>query len=229
MPEIHIAISKCMDEVGFVSKSRTNDLQKYKYRGIEEIYASVQKVFAKYGIYSVNTILSERSEERTTKNGSHLIYRILHIRHRFYCSADSSYIETETIGEGMDSGDKASNKAMSVAEKYSIIQLLKIPTSEAIDPDAESHEVKPKNELSNSADSVRPTNVSKKENKASSSGQPKASAVYDNSDKAAQTALAKHLEKKEIPAHLWEEIGSELDGKDKAMIDEIISKALSKG
>ncbi|MBR2681016.1 MAG: ERF family protein, partial [Exiguobacterium sp.] len=48
------------------------------------------------------------------------------------------------IGEGMDTGDKASNKAMSVGMKYAAFQLFMIPTEEMIDPDAECHEVKPK-------------------------------------------------------------------------------------
>ena len=46
----------------------------------------------------------------------------------------------------MDTGDKATNKAMSIALKYAAFQIFMIPTEETtIDPDAESHEVAPKN------------------------------------------------------------------------------------
>jgi hypothetical protein len=41
----------------------------------------------------------------------------------------------------MDSGDKAANKAMSVAHKYALLQALCIPTEEMADPDRESFEV----------------------------------------------------------------------------------------
>jgi hypothetical protein len=41
----------------------------------------------------------------------------------------------------MDSGDKASNKAMSVAMKYAMFQMFMIPTEEMVDPDGESHDV----------------------------------------------------------------------------------------
>ena len=41
----------------------------------------------------------------------------------------------------MDSGDKASNKAMAIAHKYALLQLLAIPTEDAKDPDAETHHV----------------------------------------------------------------------------------------
>ena len=40
----------------------------------------------------------------------------------------------------MDSGDKASNKAMAAAMKYAICQILCIPTEEIKDPDGESPE-----------------------------------------------------------------------------------------
>lgn len=43
----------------------------------------------------------------------------------------------------MDSGDKATNKAMSVALKYACFQVLMIPTEEMLDPDSETHEVAP--------------------------------------------------------------------------------------
>ena len=44
----------------------------------------------------------------------------------------------------MDSGDKATNKAMSIAFKYACFQVFCIPTEEMADPDAECHEVKPR-------------------------------------------------------------------------------------
>ena len=43
----------------------------------------------------------------------------------------------------MDSGDKATNKAMSIAFKYACFQVFCIPTEEMVDPDKESHEVTP--------------------------------------------------------------------------------------
>jgi hypothetical protein len=44
----------------------------------------------------------------------------------------------------MDSGDKASNKAMSVAYKYAFMQIFCIPTEEEKDTEYKSPEVKPK-------------------------------------------------------------------------------------
>ena len=40
----------------------------------------------------------------------------------------------------MDSGDKATNKAMAIAMKYALFQVFCIPTEEMKDPDAETPE-----------------------------------------------------------------------------------------
>ena len=53
---------------------------------------------------------------------------------------DGSNVSGTLIGEGMDSGDKASNKAMSIAMKYFCFQTFMIPTEEMKDPDAEVHD-----------------------------------------------------------------------------------------
>jgi len=43
----------------------------------------------------------------------------------------------------MDSGDKATNKAMSAAYKYACFQAFSIPTESREDADYQTHEVKP--------------------------------------------------------------------------------------
>ena len=57
-------------------------------------------------------------------------------------STDGSEVCATVIGEGMDSADKSSNKAMAVAFKYACFQVFCIPTEEMAkdDPDAYSPE-----------------------------------------------------------------------------------------
>ena len=100
------------------------------------------------GLFIVPEILEHRREERETEkqiNGqavkSLLKYSILTIRYTMY-APDGSNVSCVVVGEGMDSGDKASNKAMSIGLKYACFQLFMIPTEEtAVDPDAETYEV----------------------------------------------------------------------------------------
>ena len=53
-------------------------------------------------------------------------------------TTDGSYVDTVNVGEAMDSGDKGMNKAMSIALKYSLLQMFLIPTEEPKDPDKET-------------------------------------------------------------------------------------------
>lgn len=143
-PLIFDAINKVMQEVGAIGKDSKNQQQGFKYRGIDAVMNALNPVMVKYGVFMVPTVLEQTREERTTGKGGLLIYSILKVRFRFY-TKDGSYVETTVIGEGMDSGDKASNKAMSVALKYAAFQVFMIPTEELMDdPDKECHEVMPK-------------------------------------------------------------------------------------
>lgn len=142
-PMIYAAMSNIMAEVGAVAKNRNNTQQHYTFRGVDDVYQALQLIMAKHGVISLPTVIAERTEERTTKTGSALIYRVLTIRYDFY-ARDGSTVPATVIGEGMDSGDKASNKAMSVADKYALLQAFKVPTAEAKDPENDSPQPAPK-------------------------------------------------------------------------------------
>lgn len=143
---IYSLIPAAMAEIGAIEKSRNNQMQGYKFRGIDDIYKSVQPIFSKLGIFVIPEVVEEKREERTTKQGSHLIYTILRVCFRFYAK-DGSFVEAITIGEAMDSGDKSANKAMSAAMKYALIQTFVIPTEEDNDTENQHHEVAPKKVL----------------------------------------------------------------------------------
>ena len=83
--------------------------------------------------------MEQQRQERTTNKGSVLIYSICRIKYTFFAE-DGSCIEAVTVGEGMDSGDKATNKAMAIAFKYACFQVFCIPTEEMKDPDEETQD-----------------------------------------------------------------------------------------
>lgn len=136
------ALTDIMKETVAIGKDKTNTMQGYKFRGIDDVYNAVHPLFAKHGVFSVPQVLEEKTEERTSSKGNALIYRVLRVKYTFFTS-DGSFVESIVIGEGMDSGDKASNKAMAVAHKYAILQILSIPTNDDKDPENDSHDVKP--------------------------------------------------------------------------------------
>ena len=145
MGQIHEAIAALMSDVDAIKKDKKNSQQGFSFRGIDDVYNTLHAKLAARGVFSVPNVESERTEERQTRNGGTLIYRVLIIRYTFYAS-DGSSIDCRVVGEGMDSGDKAANKAMAVAHKYALLQTLCVPTDDMPDPDAETHYVKPKEE-----------------------------------------------------------------------------------
>lgn len=136
---IYEAISRCMEEIGAVGKDAVNKQQGFKYRGIDAVMNAINPALIKYHVFIVPEVLEQSREERTTKNGGALIYSVCRIKYTFYAD-DGSFIEAITVGEGMDSGDKATNKAMAIAFKYACFQVFCIPTEEMKDPDEETPE-----------------------------------------------------------------------------------------
>jgi len=135
--DIHKSIMSVMEDIGAIGKNQTNKQQGFKYRGIDDVMNALQPLMVKHKLYAVPVVLEQHREERVTTKGGSLFYSILKMEYKFY-AADGSSVSAIVIGEGMDSGDKASNKAMAVAFKYACFQVFCIPTEEMHDPDAET-------------------------------------------------------------------------------------------
>lgn len=130
-------INAVMEEIGAIGKNSRNEQQKFMYRGVDDVMNALNPAFIKHKLFMVPEVVSQTREERKTANGKNLIYSVLSVKYTFYAE-DGSSIYTIVPGEGSDSGDKASNKAMSAAFKYACFQVFCIPTDEMPDPDAET-------------------------------------------------------------------------------------------
>jgi hypothetical protein len=137
------AINAVMADIGAIGKNSKNTTQGFMYRGVDAVMNALQPAMVKHSIFVVPEVLDQTREERTNAKGTTLLYSILRVKFTFFAD-DGSNVSAVVIGEGMDTGDKASNKAMSVAFKYACFQVFCIPTEEMKDPDAECHEVAPK-------------------------------------------------------------------------------------
>jgi hypothetical protein len=141
METIYQTIIKVMRDIEAIEKSRKNQAQGYVFRGIDDAYNSLHSIFAKHGLFTITRVVSERTEEKTSAKGGILIYRILQIEFDFV-NETGEKLTCSVIGEGLDSGDKATNKALAVAHKYALMQTFLIPTEELKDPENDSHEIK---------------------------------------------------------------------------------------
>lgn len=141
--KIYQAINAVMQEIGFIGKNQKNQQQGFMFRGIDAVMNAINPALIKNKVFVVPEVLEQLREERQTKSGTNLIYSVCKVKYTFYAE-DGSSVEAVVIGEGMDSGDKATNKAMSIAFKYACFQVFCIPTEEMKDPDEECYEVSSK-------------------------------------------------------------------------------------
>jgi len=139
---VYQVINKVMADINKtgIAKGRKNLQQNYAFRGIDDVYNALSSSMAAHGLVVLPRVLSRDVTERTTKSGTSLFYVVVEVEFDFVSSEDGSKHVVRTIGEAMDSADKATNKAMSAAYKYAALQTFCIPTEGDNDSENDNHE-----------------------------------------------------------------------------------------
>lgn len=141
---VYTAINKVQAALAVdgIKKDKTNTQgASYKFRGIDDVFNALAPLLAKHQLCILPRILTRECAERQSKNGGNLFYVTVDAEFDFVSTEDGSRHTVKTFGEAMDSGDKATNKAMSAAYKYAALQAFAIPTEGDNDADGNSHEV----------------------------------------------------------------------------------------
>lgn len=143
IPKVYAAISAVMERLSKegIAKDKKNTQQGYKFRGIDDVYNALAPHLSAAKLLILPRVLSRSVTERETKNGGALFYVVLDVEFDFVSAEDGSKHVVKVSGEAMDSGDKATNKAMSAAYKYACMEAFCIPTEGENDADAATHEV----------------------------------------------------------------------------------------
>ena len=136
-PLIYKKIIEVMADINAIGKDRRNQQQGFQFRGIDDVMNELHSSLAKCGVFVLPKVLEETRTTGKTKNGGDMFYTRLKINFGFYAE-DGSHVDAVVIGEAMDTGDKASNKALSIGLKYAMLQVFCIPTEDEKDPDAVS-------------------------------------------------------------------------------------------
>jgi hypothetical protein len=142
-PHVYQAIAGVMGELAKVGigKNNKNTQQGYKFRGIDDVYNALAPLLARAQLLILPRVLNRTVSERETKSGGVLFYVVLDVEFDLVSGEDGSKHTIRVVGEAMDSGDKATNKAMSAAYKYACMEAFCIPTEGDNDADATTHEV----------------------------------------------------------------------------------------
>ena len=145
--QVYQAINKIQAELAAcgITKDRRNQAQGFNFRGIDDVYNALSPLLSKHGLCILPRMISRRCDERVNNKGTTLLYVTVEAEFDFVSAEDGSSHVVRTFGEAMDSGDKATNKAMSAAYKYAAFQAFAIPTEGDNDADAHTHDVVPAN------------------------------------------------------------------------------------
>lgn len=136
-----VAVAKRIASEG-IGKTRKNTHQNYNFRGVDEVMNAFAPLLADAGIYLRPSYTERTVVERQGKTGV-LIYVTVRGEFTFTDDAGESVTVGPFYGEAMDSGDKATNKAMAAAFKYAMFQTFCVPLEGVTGGDADSvtHEV----------------------------------------------------------------------------------------
>lgn len=144
MSAVYKAIAAVQGELAKtgISKSRRNKQgEGYMFRGIDDVYAALSPLLSQHGLCVIPRVIERKCDERQSSRGNPLFYVTVHAEFDFVSAEDGSKHTAATFGEAMDSGDKATNKAMSAAYKYAAFMTFAIPTEGDNDADATTHDV----------------------------------------------------------------------------------------
>jgi len=136
---ITVLLNKVMKEVQPVAKTDRNVAQNFNFRGIDAVVNAVSPALKKYGVIVIpNVVTYDYSSVEVGIKRTQMGHARLTVEYSFY-GPMGDFLTTCVASEAMDSGDKATAKAMSVAFRIALLQALALPTDEA-DPDHDTYE-----------------------------------------------------------------------------------------
>ena len=140
-PSVIEALALVMQDVTHVGKEGFNEQQRYRFRGIDGVMNSVGPALRKVGVVVTPILDTAEHRDVQTSTGKSSRETTVTVTYRFY-GPHGDYIDTRVPGESMDFGDKGTPKAMSVAFRTALLQVLCLPTDEP-DSDQQTYERAP--------------------------------------------------------------------------------------
>jgi|GEM_PF-1343127 len=129
---IYVLMGRVVADVEEVGKGGKHAKQGYSYRTVDDIVNAAGAAMRKHGVFAVPLLESIAYEDtKVGQNRTETRIAQVQVRYQFFGPA-GDYISAIVPAESMDSGDKATPKAMSVAYRIALSQVLAIPTG---DPD----------------------------------------------------------------------------------------------
>jgi hypothetical protein len=126
---INMALVNIQKDINAIPKDQQNTAQNFNFRGIDAIYNALHPIFAAHGVVTIPTVLEMTFDRWLNSKQNNTFAARVKVQYEFVAS-DGSKVPAVGVGEAYDFGDKALNKAMSMAHKYVLLQMFQIPTEE---------------------------------------------------------------------------------------------------
>ena len=110
-----------------IPKTHSNEAEGYEYRSIDDVLNRLAPLLARHRLCVLPRVLRRSASKRRGDQGATWIAVELKVAFDFISADDGSRHSVKVFGEALDSGDKATAKAMAAAFKIAMVQSLCIP------------------------------------------------------------------------------------------------------
>lgn len=134
---IYESMNKIMSEIEAVGKEKSDKLS-YKFRSIDAAMNAMHPILSRNKVFILTNVLERKEQfvDVVRRSGDKAVDKhvCLKVEYKFVAE-DGSFVTTFFEAEGVDTGDKATGKALSFAYKYNLLQTFCIPTEDIEDGD----------------------------------------------------------------------------------------------
>lgn len=138
---VHVALSNAMSDIQSVGKDShfsAPGMGTFNFRGIDATVNAVGPALRKHGIVPLPIAQDIIYRDTKTTGGKDTREVTVKATYRLY-GPMGDYVEVTSPGESLDTGDKGTAKAMSVAFRILLLQMFAVPTGDA-DPDSQVYQ-----------------------------------------------------------------------------------------
>ncbi|MBD1412895.1 ERF family protein [Burkholderia contaminans] len=141
MQHVHAAIKQITKAISAdgIAKTGQNDENGYAFRTIDDIKNRLAPLLDEHNLIITPNEEDRICVERRTTNGVALFFVTVRVRYELTSTVDDSVKSITVSGEGMDTGDRATSKALTDAYKSAVTQAFCIATKNNLDAESTSH------------------------------------------------------------------------------------------
>ena len=136
---VHMALARARADMPLVGKKDRFDggnAGRFNFRGVDRVVNATRPVLAKHGLVILPELVDLQRRDVQRKDGGRSTETVVRVQyHVIGPQGDQLPVPLVVVGEALDTADKSGAKAMSVAWRTALIQLLHIATG---DPDPDS-------------------------------------------------------------------------------------------